>query len=139
MHLAVKRILQRQDALSKYSTENDANETVFMNETMANPETRVILCFLNVYLEKINNLNRKFQKKLSEIGTLDFSIKEFFNSILNALLKLQQRSMDFGKKNEPCNKNERLGFDDKTQRAKRNSENETSELNKEGSIFIKLS
>jgi len=38
-HQAMKRILQRWDALSKNFTENDADETVSINETMANPET----------------------------------------------------------------------------------------------------
>jgi len=95
---AINRILKRWDCLYKYFTEIQTDDSQEFIQDMNNYETKVYLCFLSLFLGKINSLNLKFQKNISEVSDINSDIQEFYSSIINILLKYEERNMSFEKK-----------------------------------------
>jgi len=52
------------------------------------------------FLGKISSLNKKFQKKISNIDSVNSNIKDFYVSIVNLLIREENRGIDFQKKLE---------------------------------------
>jgi len=90
--------LKRWDCLYKYFTEIQTDDSQEFIQDMNNYETKVYLCFLSLFLGKINSLNLKFQKNISEVSDINSNIQELYSSILNILLKYEERNMSFEKK-----------------------------------------
>ena len=85
---AINRIYIRWDALITYFTslkgDSDAHYIV---KKMIKPHIKVYIQFLQIFLEKIHILNKRFQKQISQITTIESIITDFYNSIINILLK----------------------------------------------------
>jgi len=81
----VTRIVQLWPLLSEYFSEIDVDEVKIMKQ-MANPELKVYLQFLSVFLKKINEVNISFQKEISDVLGARTELLKIFTHFTNHIL-----------------------------------------------------
>jgi len=109
--IAVTRILDRWDALVQYFSENKVDDEVSeITKAMKKPENKVYLSFLKIGLRKINGLNEKFQRSLSQVCDIKSDIQEFYQTNINILLKWEAAELEFDKKLAMVQKVKELKF-----------------------------
>jgi len=136
---SINRILEKWDALLKYFEETKTDDSINILKDMKNPETKVYLGFLKIYLKKINELNLRFQKRLTEVGHIQLTIQHFFNSIINLLLKDEFKNMPFEDKLNLVTKDKELDLMQIDEKLLKNIEEFAAHLEKYFDHVIPLS
>jgi len=95
---AINRILIRWDSLLIYFKLQNGVEIRHIINKMEKPRIKAYFQFLKIYLEKVNNLNKYFQKDGSQLPYIDSKITEFYSLAINVLLKPEFKSLELKEK-----------------------------------------
>ena len=85
----VDRILFRWNALIEYFETNTDDKDVakYIWKKLNKPYMKIYFQFLRVFLEDINQLNKQFQEKSSQIFKINEVIVDYYNLLINLILK----------------------------------------------------
>jgi len=108
---AVCRILVRWDPLLDYFTNINSNsDSQFILKKLKKAPNKLYLQFLQIFLGKIDAINKHFQNQFAQIALTESVIGNFFETVVNILLKPEFKKLSLSEKLGLVQRNKELNL-----------------------------